>query len=84
MLRTIDVGNRSLGPCLLARPSAAPPSPALSPAGPIPSYLKTKKTPLWESFLSAGSEGIGPPLEVLETPGLPLTYEPNGTYCTKF
>lgn len=32
----------------------------------------------------AGSEGIEPPIEVLETSVIPFNYEPNDRYCTKF
>ncbi len=61
----------------MARPPVAPPSPSFSPAGSIPLILYIHKSDRLIRFVEyAGSEGIEPPIEVLETPGIPFTYEP--------
>ncbi len=68
----------------MARPPVAPPSPSFSPAGSIPLILYIHKSDRLIRFVEyAGSEGIEPPIEVLETPGIPFTYEPSGRYCIK-
>ena len=69
---------------VLARRSAAPPSSSFSPAGSISIILiYTKIGSTDPIFIYAGSKGVEPLIEVLETSVIPFNYEPSIVYCTK-